>query len=71
MEDFPGSKPTVKQKLAAVRMFYDFLVVRQIMPSNPAHSVLEVLQELLGFLYAECCTRNKAIEPGKIFSICK
>jgi ArsR family transcriptional regulator len=25
-----------------------------------------VLQELLGFLYAECCTRNKAIEPQKI-----
>jgi ArsR family transcriptional regulator, arsenate/arsenite/antimonite-responsive transcriptional repressor len=24
------------------------------------------LQELLGFLYAECCTRNKAIEPEKI-----
>jgi ArsR family transcriptional regulator len=31
----------------------------------------EVLQELLGFLYAECCTHNKAIEPRKIFSICK
>jgi ArsR family transcriptional regulator len=30
----------------------------------------EALQELLGFLYAECCTRNKAIEPGKIVSIC-
>ena len=25
-----------------------------------------VLQELLGFLYAECCTRNKAIAPEKI-----
>lgn len=24
------------------------------------------LEELLGFLYAECCTRNKAIEPQKI-----
>jgi ArsR family transcriptional regulator, arsenate/arsenite/antimonite-responsive transcriptional repressor len=24
------------------------------------------LQDLLGFLYAECCTRNKAIEPQKI-----
>jgi len=24
------------------------------------------LQELLGFLYAECCTRNKAIEPQQI-----
>lgn len=25
-----------------------------------------VLQELLGFLYAECCTRNKAVEPKQI-----
>jgi DNA-binding transcriptional ArsR family regulator len=30
----------------------------------------EALKELLGFLYAECCTRNKAIEPGKIISVC-
>ena len=26
----------------------------------------EGLQELLGFLYAECCTRNQAIQPEKI-----
>lgn len=26
----------------------------------------EALQDLLGFLYAECCTRNKAVEPQKI-----
>jgi len=26
----------------------------------------KALQELLGFLYAECCTRNKAIEPQQI-----
>src|SRR5262247_4446058 len=26
----------------------------------------EALQELLGFLFAECCTRNKAIEPKKV-----
>lgn len=31
----------------------------------------EALQELLGFLYAECCTRNKAIEPKAIITICK
>jgi ArsR family transcriptional regulator len=30
----------------------------------------DALQELLGFLYAECCTRNKAIEP-QVFAICK
>jgi len=31
----------------------------------------EVLQELLGFLYAECCTRNKAVEPKAIIQLCK
>jgi DNA-binding transcriptional ArsR family regulator len=31
----------------------------------------EVLQQLLGFLYAECCTRNKAIEPQAIVRLCK
>jgi DNA-binding transcriptional ArsR family regulator len=31
----------------------------------------EVLQELLGFLYAECCTRNKAIKPNAIVRLCK
>ena len=31
----------------------------------------EALQELLGFLYAECCTRNKAIEPQAIVRLCK
>ncbi len=25
-----------------------------------------VLEELLGFLFAECCTRNKVIEPQKV-----
>ncbi len=30
-----------------------------------------VLQELLGFLYAECCTRNKAIEPKSIVQLCR
>jgi len=31
----------------------------------------EALQDLLGFLYAECCTRNKAIEGKRILAICK
>jgi ArsR family transcriptional regulator len=31
----------------------------------------EVLQEVLGFLYAECCTRNKAIEPQAIIRLCR
>jgi integrase/recombinase XerD len=33
------AKPTVKQHLAAIRMLYDWLVVGQIVPSNPAHAV--------------------------------
>jgi len=30
----------------------------------------EALQELLGFLYAECCTRSKAVEPKTIVRLC-
>ncbi len=26
----------------------------------------EALEDVLGFLYAECCTRNKAVEPKKV-----
>ena len=29
------------------------------------------LQELLQFLYAECCTRNKALKPESIVQLCK
>ena len=31
----------------------------------------DALQELLQFLYAECCTRNKAVKPRDIIQICK
>jgi len=31
----------------------------------------EALQELLQFLYAECCTRNKAVRPERIVRLCK
>ena len=31
----------------------------------------DALQELLGFLYAECCTRNKAIEPRRVLAVCR
>ena len=31
----------------------------------------EALRELLQFLYAECCTRNRALEPRDIVQICK
>jgi ArsR family transcriptional regulator len=32
---------------------------------------VEALQELLQFLYSECCTRNKAVKPRDIVQICK
>ena len=31
----------------------------------------DALQELLQFLYAECCTRSKALKPQDIVRICK
>ena len=31
----------------------------------------EALQELLRFLYAECCSRNKAVEPKAIIQVCR
>jgi len=31
----------------------------------------EALQELMSFLYAECCTRNKALKPEEFIQICK
>lgn len=31
----------------------------------------DALQELLQFLYAECCTRNKALRPEAILQLCK
>ena len=31
----------------------------------------DALRELLGFLYAECCTRNRAVKSEEIIQICK
>ena len=35
----PGSAPTVKQHLAAIRVLCDWLVVHQVLPANPAAAV--------------------------------
>jgi len=32
---------------------------------------VDALEGLLGFLYAECCTRNKAVEPRKISALAR
>jgi integrase/recombinase XerD len=34
-----NSRPTVKQRLAALRMLFDWMVVGQVLPVNPAHAV--------------------------------
>jgi ArsR family transcriptional regulator len=31
----------------------------------------DALQELMQFLYSECCTRNKALRPKDIVEICR
>jgi len=31
----------------------------------------EALREILQFLYAECCTRNKALKPRDLIQLCK
>ena len=31
----------------------------------------EALREILQFLYAECCTRNRAVKPREIIQLCK
>jgi integrase/recombinase XerD len=39
IEQHGGAKPSVKQSLAAIRMLFDWLVIGQIIPTNPASSV--------------------------------
>lgn len=39
IEGHSGAPPTVKQHLAAIRMLFDYLVIGQIVPMNPAASV--------------------------------
>ncbi|MDA2924302.1 site-specific integrase [Acidobacteria bacterium AH-259-L09] len=39
IEQHPGSKRTIKQHLAAIRMLFDYLVTGQVVPFNPAAAV--------------------------------
>src|SRR6201992_526552 len=49
----------------------DLIVVRRESTFLRYTANTPVLEELLGFLYAECCTRNKAIKPAKITQLCR
>jgi integrase/recombinase XerD len=39
IERYPGSPQTIKQHLAAIKMLFDYLVISQIVPTNPAAPV--------------------------------
>ena len=66
--DIPGStlshhlEKLKHEELVTVRREGTYLVYR---------ANTEVLQELLSFLYSECCTRNRAIKPEAIMQLCK
>lgn len=49
----------------------DLITVRRESTFLRYTACTKVLEELLGFLYAECCTRNKAIQPANIIRISK
>ena len=49
----------------------DLIAVRRESTFLRYRANITVLEELLGFLYAECCTRNKAIKPEAIVTLCK
>jgi integrase/recombinase XerD len=39
IEQHPGSPQTIKQHLAAIKMLFDYLVINQVVPVNPAAPV--------------------------------
>src|SRR3546814_2680936 len=57
------SAPSVKQQLAGVRRLFDWLVIGQVMPVNPAASRSEEhtseLQSLMRISYAVFCLKKK------------
>jgi ArsR family transcriptional regulator len=66
--DIPNS--TLSHHLDKLRN-EDLVMVRRESTFLRYSANTEALQEVLRFLYAECCTRNKAIEPQAIVSLCK
>ena len=49
----------------------DLVIVRRESTFLRYTANTDALQELLQFLYAECCTRNKAVQPEQIVQLCK
>ena len=66
--DIPGS--TLSHHLEKLRS-EDLVRVRRESTFLRYTANTDALQELLQFLYAECCTRNQALRPADIVQICK
>jgi ArsR family transcriptional regulator len=66
--DIPNS--TLSHHLDKLRN-EDLVIVRRESTFLRYSANTEALQEVLQFLYAECCTRNKAVEPRNIIQIRK
>jgi ArsR family transcriptional regulator, arsenate/arsenite/antimonite-responsive transcriptional repressor len=66
--DIPNS--TLSHHLDKLRS-EDLVLVRRESTFLRYSANTEALQEVLRFLYAECCTRNKAVKPQDVIQICK
>ena len=66
--DIPNS--TLSHHLDKLRN-EDLVVVRRESTFLRYMANTKALQNLLQFLYAECCTRNKALKPQDIVQLCK
>jgi ArsR family transcriptional regulator, arsenate/arsenite/antimonite-responsive transcriptional repressor len=66
--DIPGS--TLSHHLDKLKA-EDLVQVRRESTFLRYTANADALQELLKFLYAECCTRNQAVKSEEIVQICK
>ena len=66
--DIPNS--TLSHHLDKLRM-EDLVNVKRESTFLRYTASIDALQEVLQFLYAECCTRNKAVKPDQIIQICR
>ena len=66
--DIPNS--TLSHHLDKLRM-EDLVNVKRESTFLRYTANVDALQEVLRFLYAECCTRNKAVKPEQIVQICR
>jgi ArsR family transcriptional regulator len=66
--DIPNS--TLSHHLDKLRN-EDLILVRRESTFLRYSANTEALQAVLRFLYAECCTRNKAVQPRDVIQICK